>query len=423
MFRLRRWVFGALFVVGALLLTVEPLGSQPPGGGFGPPGGGRFGGKGGFNFNDPETVFNFYAKGADVIDVSRMDPSQKAFLQRSFERRGIPIPPDNAVITKAQFVESFNRAQAARGMTPGGPPGGFGGDRGDRRGPPGFGGDRPPMTTSFGPGGFGGDRRGFGGSGPPSFGGDRRGWGGGDRQDGGGFRMSDEDIERRFTESDANKDGKLSPDEISDRSPLKSSFKDADTNTDGYIDRDEYKKYIAARFGGDSNGGSGDGGFGSSESRRDKEKPKEEPLVAIRYGKLPAGLPDWWNDLDTDKDGQVGLYEWRADGRDVKEFVRMDLDGDGLLAPQDWQRFNVQEALKAKAVAAEEGIEVPGSGGSGRDRGSFGSGRGGPGGNGGMRGSWPGGGKGGDKSPDGEGRGKGKGGDNNPFRQGGKKKG
>lgn len=419
MFRTRRWILVALFVVGALLLTVEPLGSQPPGGGRGMFGG-RGGGKGGFNFNDPEVVFGFYAKGADVIDVSRMSPDQKAFLRRSFEKRGMPVPPDNAVITKAQFVDGFNRAQAARGTS-------SGGDRSDRDRSR-SGGDRPAMTMSFGPGGgppggFGGDRF--------RFGGDRRDWGsgrdGGDRRDG-GFRMSDEDIERRFADSDANKDGKLSPDEISDRSSLKSSFKEYDADSDGYINRDEYKKYIAARFG----GGDSDGGYGSSESRRDKDKPKEEPLFAIRYGKLPAGLPDYWTDLDTDKDGQVGLYEWRADGRDVKEFMKMDLDGDGLLAPQEWQRFNVQEALRAKALAAEEGIEVPGSGGgsgNGRDRSSYG-GRGGNGGNSGMRGNWPGGGRGGDKSSkggdknsDGDSKGKGKGGENNPFRQGGKKKG
>ena len=216
------------------------------------------------------------------------------------------------------------------------------------------------------------------GGGYGSPGGDRKG----DKGDkgGGGFRMTDQDIEKRFAENDSNRDGKLSYDEVNDNSPLKSAFKESDTNQDGYIDLNEYKAYIAARFGGgsgDANASSygsyaGNGNYGGS-GRDPRNEKKEDLAVAIRYGKLPVGLPNWWDSLDTDKDGQIGLYEWRADGRDVKEFQKMDLDGDGLVAPQEWLRYNLLSAEQAKAIAAEE--EIGGTSSSGKSsRPGFGSG-------------------------------------------------
>lgn len=390
----------ALSVIGLVLLDPHTSTGQPGGGGFGGKdrSGGGFGGKGGSGknpFTDPETVFNFYAKGGDVIDFSRMDANMKAFAKSGFEKAGLPAPSDNTVITKAQFVDSFSRALAAKGITPGapiggsapmggGPPGGgFGG--GDRQGRGGYGGGQPGGGYGGGPPGGGGQPMvmTIGGGGPMQPGGggfgSKGGGFGGDKGGGGGFRMTDQDIEKRFADSDFNRDGKLSFDEINENSPLKSAFKESDTNQDGYIDLNEYKAYIAARFGGgsgDANAGSygsyaGNGNYGSN-GRDPRNEKKEELVVAIRYGKLPVGLPNWWDSLDTDKDGQIGLYEWRADGRDVKEFQKMDLDGDGLVAPQEWLRYNLLSAEQAKAIAAQEEIGGSSEGKSGRP--SFGGG-------------------------------------------------
>jgi len=468
--KLRRTMCGMLFAAGAFgLLMMDPAFAQPPGGGFGkggfgkgggefgkggggfgqPPGGGGFGqppGGGGKNpFTDPDTVFNFFSKGADVIDFSRMDQNQKAFARRSFEKAGLPPPTDTTIVSRAQFTEAFTRSLAAKGITPGGsptpapafgsPPGGgasfrmeVGGDRDRGRG---FGG--PPS------GGFGQPP----GGGPPSYG----GYGGNSSFSGNGasgngslerekssgptsFRMTDQDIERRFIDSDANRDGKLSNDEVSDRSPLKASFQESDTNKDGYIDLTEYKAYIAVRFGGenaDPNAGSfgsyaGNGNYGRDGGRDPRgDRKEEQPVVAIRFGKLPSGLPSWWDSLDTDKDGQVGLYEWRQDGREIKEFQSMDLDADGVLAPQEWFRSNTLKAEQAKAIAAEE--QIGGSSGtgskSGSGRPSFGTPGFGSSGNGGTKGGWP--------PSGGSGKESGGKGDrdkdqkNNPFRSGGKK--
>jgi hypothetical protein len=402
------------------------FGQPPGGGGFGqPPSGGGFGkgepGKGGFGQppagggfgGDPaERTFGFLSQGKDTIDFSRMDPNMKSFARRAFERVGMPAPTDTTVVSKAQFIEGYNRAQAAKGMSPGGPQPGFGGSPGttmsygggDRS--RGFGGPPP----SYGGGSSYGSPMGYSGGsgygGPPGYGGNNAAIGSPGSTNSGGnferekmsapstFRMTDQDIERRFQESDANKDGKLAFDEVSDRSPLKAAFQESDTSKDGHIDLNEYKTYIATRFGGegsDPNAGSygsyaGNGNYGR-DNRDPRGKAEEQPVIAIRYGKLPTGLPSWWDSLDGDKDGQIGLYEWRQDGRDMKEFQKMDLDHDGVLAPQEWQRFNVQSAEQAKAIAAEE--EIGGSSGGSKSgssgRPGFGSGY--P--SGGTKGSWP----------------------------------
>ena len=48
-----------------------------------------------------------------------------------------------------------------------------------------------------------------------------------------------------------------------------------------------------------------------------------------------TGLPAWLMALDTNRDGQVALHEWRAAGRPVSEFQRLDRNGDGFLTPRE----------------------------------------------------------------------------------------
>ena len=132
--------------------------------------------------------------------------------------------------------------------------------------------------------------------------------------------------------------------------------------------------------------------FGGSngDPRRDDKKQEDRSLVAIRFGKLPDGLPDWFEQLDTDKDGNVGLYEWLEDKRPMSEFMAMDLDGDGLLAPQEWLRYSAKKIEDDRLAAREEGDGVTsGSSGTGT-RGARGNGgNAGPGAGGtGGRGPW-----------------------------------
>ena len=53
-----------------------------------------------------------------------------------------------------------------------------------------------------------------------------------------------------------------------------------------------------------------------------QDDDERRPTV-YRAGKLPTGMPDWFDRLDTDRDGQVGLYEWVKDKRSVEEFKKI----------------------------------------------------------------------------------------------------
>jgi hypothetical protein len=63
---------------------------------------------------------------------------------------------------------------------------------------------------------------------------------------------------------------------------------------------------------------------------------------AFRSRQLPKGLPGWFRELDTDRDGQVSLYEWRMAKRSLDEFLRMDRNRDGYLSPEEVLRYQKQ---------------------------------------------------------------------------------
>lgn len=139
----------------------------------------------------------------------------------------------------------------------------------------------------------------------------------------------------------------------------------------------------------------GQGGWGQRPPFEKKDTEEERP-VAMRYGKLPKDLPPWFDDLDTDKDGQVSLYEWRKGSKETREFTEMDLNGDGLVTADEYLRFARQKniATKIEAYDASGGTERPanwglgapvdGKGGDPRSKG--GPGFGGPGSKGGDKG-------------------------------------
>lgn len=60
--------------------------------------------------------------------------------------------------------------------------------------------------------------------------------------------------------------------------------------------------------------------------------------VVHRAGKLPLGLPPWFNVLDADGDGQVSLHEWRVAGKKLADFRKYDLDDDGLITVDEIRR-------------------------------------------------------------------------------------
>jgi hypothetical protein len=119
------------------------------------------------------------------------------------------------------------------------------------------------------------------------------------------------------------------------------------------------------------------GNWGGWQGGSQPEAPLEEdrrPTV-YRVGKLPRELTSqapWFEQLDRDRDGQVGLYEWKLSGRSVAEFVAMDQNGDGFLTAEEVLRY-----LKGRKKAGGR----PGFGGGaraqGRGTGGFGGWNGG----------------------------------------------
>ena len=86
--------------------------------------------------------------------------------------------------------------------------------------------------------------------------------------------------------------------------------------------------------------------------------PEDKRPTVYRVGSLPPGLPAWFATYDTDQDGQVGLYEWKAQGGSVSDFQKIDLNGDGFITVDEALRY--QKTQGGTAVAAN-GPSYPGA--------------------------------------------------------------
>jgi hypothetical protein len=60
-------------------------------------------------------------------------------------------------------------------------------------------------------------------------------------------------------------------------------------------------------------------------------------------------LPAWFEQLDTNQDGQVSLYEWRVSGRPIAEFLCMDRNDDGFLTAEEVLRYEARRAGRVNA--------------------------------------------------------------------------
>lgn len=346
----------------------------PPGGDRGGPGGVRGGpggpggerGRGGFSMN-PDDRFNEYSGGRDSFNVNQLSPEQRSRFDRSANFMGIQPGPDGTVTRDMyrrgaeQMTQRFSQMRGGGGPPgSGGPPGGFGG-------PPGA------MPMGGPPGGFGGPT-----GGPPG------GFGGPPGAPPAAAEMTDESAYSWMRRYDTDGDRRISREEASKSDRIRDNFDQYDANRDGYIDVGEYKLMFAGMMqsrggdrdrdrGGDPRQGGGPPPQGGGDYNRERNDPRQEEVeqrpVVYRYGKLPKDLPSWFTSLDEDKDGQVGMHEWRADGRTMSEFMDMDLNGDGLITAEEYFRY---KQLKEQAVALEARMngETPPSAFGSRDAGS-----------------------------------------------------
>jgi hypothetical protein len=297
----------------------------------------------------------------------------------------------------------FGGNPGAYGAGFGGNPGGFGGN------PGGFGGN----PGAYGAGGFGGNPGGFGG-GPGGFG---RGTGmgpaggapgGGNPGGGGGFmnRINSPETTWALFQTQTGSTG-----DTIDLSQLNAQSRGwmraitdragaAPLPESGTLSKSDFFAIMAkndearaqqrlAAMSGMAPGGMpmGPDGFGprpnfegwdnpanqdrASRDRRNDKKDKDKDAdddkpVAIRYGKLPKGLPDWFEEYDIDKDGQVALWEWRkSGGGTIAEFKAYDLNDDGVITADELLRGEQLKAEKVKIDAIENGDKPPPTKGKG----------------------------------------------------------
>jgi len=148
---------------------------------------------------------------------------------------------------------------------------------------------------------------------------------------------------------DKNQSGALEKDEWE---KVKVEHREADTNHDGVITQEELTVKFAsfgsggsggsssASAGGGSRGGGrwgnreGSGGRSGEKGTADNRKSYRVPTATER---LPKGLPDWFARNDRDADGQVMMAEYLTEFTDSKaaEFARHDLNGDGVITPEE----------------------------------------------------------------------------------------
>jgi hypothetical protein len=74
--------------------------------------------------------------------------------------------------------------------------------------------------------------------------------------------------------------------------------------------------------------------------------------VVYRAGRWPKEAQELFSRLDTDHDGQIGLYEWRYSGQPLQDFFKMDRNGDGFLTVEEYLRHIGADTKKSEGVTA-----------------------------------------------------------------------
>src|SRR5262249_29122254 len=74
--------------------------------------------------------------------------------------------------------------------------------------------------------------------------------------------------------------------------------------------------------------------------------------------KLPKELPNWFKQLDANRDGQVALYEWYKGGKDIDEFREWDRNDDGFITAEE-ALYKQRLVQIASAASTSDGDNSP----------------------------------------------------------------
>ncbi len=151
-----------------------------------------------------------------------------------------------------------------------------------------------------------------------------------------------EDADKVFRVLDRDGNGELDREEFT--SGLKDDKLRTDADGNGRITKEEYRDYFDRKV--------------TTKVATTIAVNKGDSLVRGPDGKARPGpgngLPDWFRTLDTDKDGQIALHEWRKGGKVLTLYTEMDLNADGLLTRDEYLRYVKMNEDKQKQEKREE---------------------------------------------------------------------
>jgi Ca2+-binding EF-hand superfamily protein len=268
--------------------------------------------------------------------------SHKEIFERVMAKAGLPATTP----VKLELVRE--RLAAAHGLTPSGAPlpagqggttpssgavRGFGEPQPARPPVPGFGPVAPTSTVSTTTQGS------SAASGSGTTGGGSGSSGGSEDERIRGYAKS------LLSQYDRNKDGVLEPGEYRE---MRGDVRSADRNGDGKVDQEELIVWLKRFSQGGSSSSGGSSGRSSSSSSASAKPGKLRLSTALE--RLPSGLPDWFFEKDANTDGQVSMAEFTSSWTEAKlaEFMRYDLNGDGIITPAECLAVEKQKSVAAK---------------------------------------------------------------------------